>query len=226
MRTCKAGGCSAQVNGYSALCEQHKRTKARHGHPLQTGVKKSDLKPYIKEIDSYLNTVSATNAYDMMNDIWARTVAAAKAHIRATERGVTANVHELQASKAIVSLSEETDSVTIAKLLMGMGYWHEDDQRRWKYDNGFRFQTVRMLLRLNPREAAYNWSMSGITRSVYREVPPRTIAALWSIIEATKLVGYGVEIAKRKAKAMEAARQKVRTERDAILGPELTGGAA
>ncbi len=226
MRTCKAGGCSAQANGYNSLCEQHKRAKARHGHPLQIGVKKSDLKPYIKEIDNYLNTVSATNAYESINDIWARAVAAAKADIRTTELGVATNVHQLQASKAIVSLSEETDSVTIAKLLMAMGYWHEDDQRRWKYDNGFRFQTVRMLLRLNPREAAYNWSMNGMTRSVYREVPPRTMAALWSILEATKLIGYGIEIAKRKAKAMEAARQKARAERDAILGSDQTWDAA
>ncbi|NKL61895.1 hypothetical protein U8Q06_01935 [Rhizobium beringeri] len=189
-------------------------------------MKKSDLKPYLKEIERYLKTVSASNANDIIDDIWSRTVARAKAHIDGTTRGVSFNVHELQASKAIVSLSKEADSGTIGRLLMAMGFWYEDDQRRWKYDEGFRFQTVRMLLRLNPREAAYSWSVNGLARTVYREIPPRTIRALWSTVEETKLVLYGMEIARRKAKSLEAARQKARAERDAILGPEQTGGAA
>ncbi|GGE08926.1 hypothetical protein [Rhizobium anhuiense] len=226
MKTCKAGGCSTQTNGFSSYCERHKRTKARHGHPQQTGVKKSDLKQYLKEIESYLKTVSASNANDIIDDIWSRTVAKAKAHIDGTTRGVSFNVHELQAAQAIVSLSWEADSKTICCLLMAMGFWYEYDQRRWKYDEGFRFQTVRMLLRLNPREAAYKWSVNGLTRSVYREIPPRTIRALWSIIEETKLVLYGMEIARRKARALAIARQKASAERDAILGPEQTGGEA
>lgn len=225
MTNCKADGCSSQTNGFSSLCERHKRTKARHGHPHQTGVKKSDLKPYLKEIDSYLNTSSATNASDIMNEIWSRTVRKAQAQIDASKQGVPFNAHELGASRAIVSVSKEADSATVCKLLMAMGFWYERDQRHWRFDDGFRFQTVRMLLRLNPREAAYKWSANGLTRSVYREIPPRTIVALWSIISETKLIGYGVEIAKRKAKALEVARQRARTERDAILGPEQTGGA-
>ncbi|NKN13968.1 hypothetical protein [Rhizobium laguerreae] len=189
-------------------------------------MKKSDLKQYLKEIESYLKTMSASNANDIIDDIWSRTVAKAQAHIDGTSRGGSFNVHELQASKAIVSLSNEADSGTIGRLLMAMGFWYEDDQRRWKYDEGFRFQTVRMLLRLNPREAAYTWATNGLTRTVYREVPPRTIRALWAVIEETRLVLYGMEIARRKAKGLEAARQKVRAERDAILGPEQDGGAA
>ncbi|WP_412474627.1 hypothetical protein ACK83U_13280 [Rhizobium sp. WW22] len=226
MTICKAYGCTTQTNGFSSLCERHKRTKARHGHPHQAGVKKSDLKPYLKEIDIYLTTVSAANADDIMNDIWSRTVAKAQACVDGSDRGVPVNVHELQASRSILSLSKETNSRTVCRLLMAMGFWYEDDQRRWKYDEGFRFQTVRMLLRLNPREAAYKWSATGLARTVYREIPPRTIRALWSIIEDTKLTGYGVEIARRKARALEVARQKARAERDAILGPEQTGGAA
>ncbi|WP_143541039.1 hypothetical protein [Rhizobium anhuiense] len=189
-------------------------------------MKKSDLKQYLKEIESYLKTVSASNANDIMADIWERTTRRAQAHLDEATRGVPFNRHELQASKAIVSLSKEADSATIGKLLMAMGFWYEDDQRCWKYDEGFRFQTVRMLLRLNPREAAYDWSMNGITRTVYREIPPRTIRALWSNIQETKLVLYGMEIARRRAKGMEVARQKAMAERDAILGPEQTGGAA
>ncbi|AHG48015.1 hypothetical protein RLEG12_33040 [Rhizobium leguminosarum bv. trifolii CB782] len=226
MKTCKANGCFTQTNGFSSLCERHKRTKARHGHPQQTGVKKSDLKQYLKEIETYLKTVSAANANDIIDDIWSRTMARAQVHIDGATRGVSFNMHELQASKAIVSLSKEADSGTIGQLLMAMGFWYEDDQRRWKYDEGFRFQTVRMLLRLNPREAAYSWSVNGLSRTVYREIPPRTIRALWSAVEETKLVLYGMEIARRKAKGLEAARQIARAERDAILGPEQTGGAA
>lgn len=226
MKICKASGCTVQANGFSSLCERHKRTKARHGHTHQTGVKKSDLKPYLKEIESYLKIASATNANDILNDIWGRAVAAAQVYIGGPARGVPFNTHDIQAAKAVVSLSKETDSRTIGVTLMAMGFWYEDDQRRWRYDEGFRFQTVRMLLRLNPREAAYTWAMNGLTRTVYREVPPRTIRALWSVIEETKLVGYGMEIAKRSVKASEAARKKAKAERDAILGPEQTGGAA
>ncbi|MEJ1118080.1 hypothetical protein V9K92_06320 [Phyllobacterium sp. CCNWLW109] len=222
MRNCKADGCFKQTNGYSSYCERHKRTLARHGHPHQIGIKKSDLKPYIKDIETYLTTKSASNSNAILNDIWARTVRKAQDHTHGASNGVPFNGHSMNASKAIVSLSKEIDSATICKVLMAMGFWYEFNQRQWKYDEGFRFQTVRMLLRLNPREAAYEWSMHGLTRSVYREVPPKTIKAIWSIINETKLVGFGMEIAKRTEKELKARRQRFDEERTAIIGLDRT----
>jgi len=124
MKTCKAGGCSTQTNGFSSLCERHKRTKARHGHPHQTGVKKSDLKPYLKEIESYLKTVSAANAKDILNDIWGRAVATAQASIDGATRGIPLNTHDLQASKAVVSLPRDDQRGIRATIRMGLcGWW-------------------------------------------------------------------------------------------------------
>ena len=221
MRICKADGCFVQPKGYSSYCERHKRTLARHGHPHQKGIKKSELKPYIKDIETYLTTSSASNAVATLNDIWARTLRRAQNHVNSSSNGVPFNVHTMNASKAIVSLSKEVDSIVICKVLMAMGFWYEFHQRQWKHDEGFRFQTVRMLLRLNPREAAYQWSMHGMTRSVYREVPPKTIKALWSIISETKLVGFGMEIAKRKVENLHARQRLFDMERAAVLGQAL-----
>jgi hypothetical protein len=126
----------------------------------------------------------------------------------------------VRANQAILDLADQQDAMSIAETLAGMGYWHEFDRRFWRYDDGFRYQTVRMLLRLNPKEATYQWQDGNMTRSVYREVPPRTIEFLWAIIASTGLVGYGTEIARREVKASEKRSQRIQEERRALFGDE------
>lgn len=218
MRQCKADGCFKFAKGYSSWCDHHKRNLARHGHPHQTGIHKRDLRPYRKVIREYLQTITSTDPKAILEEIWNRTVNEARGLIRQYQNGRPSNTHEMQANQAILDLADQQDAMTIAETLAGMGYWHEFDRRFWRLDDGFRYQTVRMLLRLNPKEATYQWQDGNMTRSVYREVPPRTIEFLWAIIASTGLVGYGIEIARREAKASEKRSQRIQEERRALLG--------
>lgn len=215
-----------QTKGYSSYCERHKRTMARHGHPHQIGVKKADLKPYIKQVRAFLERNHPGRAQAVIQDAWDRTVQDAQRFIDRIQQGQPHSVYEREAHQAILSLAKEQHADTIGVLLIAMGYWYQDAPRFWRHDDGFRFQTVRMLLRLNPREAAYKWHNGKMERSVYRDIRPGTIRVLWGIIHSTGFIAYGMEIARRQAKAVEARRQEAMLERAAFFGDDLqTGGA-
>lgn len=210
-----------QAHGFSSYCDKHKRNLARHGHPYQIGVKKADLKPYIAEIRAFLERNHHGKAQAVISDAWGRVVKDAQRFVDRANEGRPFISYEMQAYQAVLSLSREQDAETIGVLLTAMGFWYQDDPRFWKYDEGFRFQTVRMLLRLNPREAQYHWRNGKMERSRFRETPPKTIRALWDIIYPTGFISYGVEIAKRRAKAIEAKRQMVDRERAAFFGDDV-----
>jgi hypothetical protein len=218
MRQCKADGCFKYAKGFSSWCDHHRRNLARHGHPHQQGIKKADLKPYRKVVREYLEKLTSRNPQGILEEIWKRTVDEAQSFIKYAQQGQPYNRHELQAYRAIVALAEQQDGLKVGETLIAMGYWLEFDPSFWRHDNGFRYQTVRMLLRLNPKEAAYNWHDGNMTRSVYRDVPPRTIEHLWAMVEGTGLIGYGVEMARREAKTSEIRRQRTQAEREAFFG--------
>ncbi|THF58854.1 hypothetical protein [Ollibium composti] len=226
MRTCKADGCHAQTKGYSSYCERHKRTMARHGHPHQTGVTKADLKPYIKAVRAFLERNHPGKAQTVIQGAWDRTVREARRFMDQAYQGRAQSVYDREAYQAVLSLAEEQDADTIGVLLIAMGYWYQDQPRFWRHDDGFRFQTVRMLLRLNPREAAYKWHDGKMERSVYRDVRPGTIRALWAIVHGTGFVGYGGEIAVREAAAREARQREVKRERAAFFGDDQNAEGA
>lgn len=220
MRECKANHCHMQAHGFSSYCDKHKRTLARHGHPYQIGVKKADLKPYIAEIRAFLERNHHGKAQAVMSDTWGRVVKDAQRFVERASGGRPFISYEMQAYQAVLSLSREQDAETIGVVLIAMGFWYQDDPRFWKHDEGFRFQTIRMLLRLNPREAQYQWRNGKMERSRFQETPPKTIKALWDIIYSTGFIAYGVEVAKRKAKAIEAKRQRADKERAAFFGDD------
>lgn len=226
MRECKATGCYTNANGYSSYCEKHKRNLARHGHPHQTGVKKADLKPYINEVRAFLECNHKGRAEAVISDAWGRVVQQAQRFLDRANQGRPVISYELQAYRAILSLAGEQDAMTIGVLLIAMGFWYQDNPRFWKHDEGFRFQTVRMLLRLNQREASYQWRNGKMERSRFREIPPRTIQALWGIIYPTGFIAYGVEIAKRKEAAREAKQRRIDRERAAFFGDDVTTGVS
>jgi len=221
MRECKANGCIIRAHGYSSYCDKHKRNLARHGHPYQIGIKKADLKPYIAEIRSFLESNHQGKAQVVISDAWGRVVKDAHRFVDRANQGHPFISYEMQAHRAILSLDREQNAETIGVLLIAMGFWYQDDPRFWRLDEGFRFQTIRMLLRLNPREAQYQWRNGKMERSRFRETPPKTIRALWDIVYPTGFISYGVEIAKRKSAALEAKRTRAERERAAFFGDDM-----
>lgn len=210
-----------QAHGYSSYCDKHKRNLARHGHPYQIGIKKADLKPYIGEIRAFLGSNHQGKAQAVISDAWGRVVKDAQRFVDRASQGHPFISYEMQAHRAILSLDREQNAETIGVLLIAMGFWYQDDPRFWKLDEGFRFQTIRMLLRLNPREAQYQWRNGKMERSRFRETPPKTIRALWDILYPTGFISYGVEIAKRKSAALEAKRTRAERERAAFFGDDM-----
>ncbi|GEM_PF-3218890 len=218
MRPCKQQGCGHDAKGFSSYCEYHKRNKARHGHPLQRGITKADLKPYVKEVRAFLANNHPDKAKAVLEGIWGRTVKASQRFIDMANKGSPFIGYEMEAHQAVLSLAREQDAETIGVTLIALGLWLEEDPRFWKHHDGFRYQAVRMLLRLNPREASFQWRNGKMERSSYRQVPPKTIEHLWAIIHSTGLIAYGVEIARRKEIAKEKRLARQKEERAAFFG--------
>jgi hypothetical protein len=47
---------------FSRYCNRHRENDRDHGHPLQRGVRKSELKPYVKAVERYLDERSGKRA--------------------------------------------------------------------------------------------------------------------------------------------------------------------
>ena len=47
MRHCRVPGCAASATRWGTLCSTHKSRQRRHGHPMQRGVTKAELAPYL-----------------------------------------------------------------------------------------------------------------------------------------------------------------------------------
>ena len=52
LKTCRVPGCNEITTKYAAHCTTHKAILRRHGDPLQDGVTKSQLQPYVKLVEA------------------------------------------------------------------------------------------------------------------------------------------------------------------------------
>lgn len=50
--TCHVPGCMRPTTRYGRHCNHHKTAQRRHGHPLQKGVTKEDLRPYMRFVEA------------------------------------------------------------------------------------------------------------------------------------------------------------------------------
>ena len=109
----------------------------------------------------------------------------------------------------------------VALLGMALGFFYADQPRRWASDRGFQYQAVRALRRLARGETAYTWRKDGVTiaRSSAKRCPPLVTRALWTLLEATNFVGYGMSIYREMDKLRELNRRDRIADLREILGP-------
>ena len=103
---------------------------------------------------------------------------------------------------------------------MALGYFYDDQPRRWASDRGFQYQAARMVRKLAKGETAYMWRPDGgMVRSSTKRCPPMVTRALWASISATNFIGYGVQIRGEIEKRRELNRKDTIADLREILGP-------
>ena len=134
MRPCNAAGCNKFSVGYSTLCENHRKTKARHGHPLQTAVRRHELKPYEKAIKRWLETRSSPEAWNILEDHWKALTASCGVYRERVGHGRPYQKNIRQACETILRVDAEKHHREAIIRVLAMGYLRHAQPRRFRSD--------------------------------------------------------------------------------------------
>lgn len=216
---CRVDGCFKPATKFSHLCERHRNVARVHGDPLQRGITKADLKPYLKVIRDYLQKRSGPRAEAIICRDWERVLSSSKALLERAGRGEPHNLHSRNAALILVDVNGEQGPIGIATTMMALGYFYADQPRRWASDQGFQYQAVRMLRKLAKHQTDYSWTRTGqMIRSSAKRCPQATTKALWHSIAATGFVGYGIQIQKQIEKEVRMRQKERIADLREILG--------
>lgn len=220
---CRVDGCFRTATKFSHLCERHRNVARVHGDPLQRGITKAELKPYLKAIRDYLEKRSGPRAEAIISRDWERVLSGSKTFLERAGRGEPHNLHSRNAALIVVDVNGEQRPTDIAVTLMALGYFYADQPRRWASDQGFRFQAVRMFRKLAKHQTDYSWTRTGqMIRSSAKRCPQGTTKALWQSIASTGFVGYGIQIQQQIEKERRMRQKDRIADLREILGASAT----
>lgn len=221
MRTCIIAGCGKAASGYSPLCANHAKRKARHGHPLQTAISRTELKPYEKAVRKWLSERASPDAWPILLELWNRVATEARVYNERPGHGRSFNRYILRAGETLVEIDRDNKSQEAVLRLLALGYLRHDHPRRFQDDQAFRYQTARTVRQMTDISVGVYWDNERQqAKKVHRDVSPKTLRALAKIIAETGLTGYGEEIGRADAqRSMEGYRQRPEVVRRALLGP-------
>ena len=221
---CDVSFCAYPRTAYSRLCERHREVYRNHGHPLQTGVTKTELKPYRRAVKAYLRDRGGKNASTVLRKAWLAQVQVAEEFEAAVLLGKPHNKNERTAYLLVLDIAKEHDAADVAELLMAFGYWLQFEPRRFRSQDAFQFQVVRLFRRLNG-VARYEFKPDGVTlkRTTYPRIPRKEAEAIWACsIAPLQFVEYGQLMCREVERARETKRRDTIAERAEVLGPLST----
>lgn len=214
MKQCNIAGCGKAATGYSTLCSHHRKTKARHGHPLQAALRRRELQPYEKAVRQWLDSRSGPDAWAILSDRWEAAVAKASVYCERVGHRRPFQRNLLHASTTIVRVDQEGNGRDAIVRLLALGYLHHADPRRFRSDEAFRFQVARQFRALTDVNVGVHWDhRTGKTKRVYRDTSPKTLRALWSLLSETSLLALGAQIGEADLKERT---RRVHKEADAV----------
>lgn len=218
-RTCSVTGCGKPVTGYGKYCPNHAKTKARHGHPLQRGVLRHELKPFEKVVEKWLSERSSPDALPILLDKVEGIAAEASIYCERPSHGRPFQRHKLQASDTILRVHQENKAHEVVIRMLAMGYLRHFDPRRFQSDEAFHVQLARQFRTLTDTNAGIYWDhKEGRTKKVYRDVPARTLRVLANIILETGLPHFGSQLGEADMKERSRRKHEVEEVTKALLG--------
>ena len=211
-KRCAALQCAEPVAGYSTLCESHKRTLRRHGHPLQKGVTVQELKPFQDRIAARRAKNPTNPTWELLRGRWEALTAHAKATLDAYAHGSPAISYERQTAEQLGTLRSTVPVDVVIHTALAMFLLWEQSPSRFMSDKAFNFQLARRLRGLAEANAGSHWSAKeGRIKRTYKDTPPRVLECL---AESLK-VAFGVagmrlaELEKKDVKGLKAERQQL-----------------
>jgi hypothetical protein len=213
---CSSPGCGLRTVGYSSLCRNHARTKARHGHPRQRGITLGDITPYLRVVDARRKASPNSPAWAILADRWSRLLAQSQRVVDQYLSGHAVVRHERQAAQTILTLAGEVGADKVISTVMAVYMLQEAEPRRVLTDQAFDFQLVRRVRFLASVAVASYWDhKTRKKRQVYRDFPPRAVGVMAGHLK--EAFGFAaLQFAKNEAGRVQAAEWKRQREREAL----------
>lgn len=208
---CAVPGCAKGAHrthagrGFSPFCNAHRIRAKRHGHPEQDGVKQSALKPYRQMIKRRVEKNADNQAWPLAAARWNSLVSLAEDRAGAYDRGKADNTYAVAAAREILKLAPQVSGQDVWQTVAALFLMREFEPRRFKSDDGFVFEVVRIVRNLGHVACGTTYvPTKGRTRPVYRDPSPETVRILGSIlVEAFGALGLHLAKHERKEQCRE-----------------------
>lgn len=211
MRTCRVPGCHETATGFSAHCSTHKATSRRHGDPLQEGITKAQLEPYVKIVEARIAKNASSSLWTQLDERWQALTSAAGATLSIYHNGRPGLRQEVLAAHEIKKLGDTVEPRKVIVTALAMYVMQQRQPRLFRSDTAFSTQLVRRVRGLSDVNVG-EWydSKAQRTRRVYRELPPRVVQVLAPWVASVAGV-VGIKIAELEMKEEEARQEEVNT---------------
>jgi hypothetical protein len=208
MRYCQATGCSRPVSGWAAYCNTHKARARRHGDAQQQGVTKAELKPYLQTIRRRIAKNPDNPAWKALEGRWLTLVEHAHGELATYKQGIPYVRQHRLAYDEVIKLARDVKPVDVVETVLAMYLMLEQEPRRFRSDDGFRFQLARRMRALTDVNAGtwYDHTSRRVKR-VYRDTAPKTTAYIGELL-AEVFGASGLHIARLEQARSDAKRQR------------------
>lgn len=195
VRQCAVPSCGAAAAGHSTLCERHKRTQRRHGHPEQLGITVHDLKPYRMRVAARQAKNPNNPAWSLLQQRWQTLVDSSMETTTAYQRGAVSIGYIVKAAEQVQRVAAAVSAGVVLETTLAMYLLREERPARFQSDRAFAFELARRVRGLTDCNAGTYWdAKTGKAKRVYRDLTPKVMEHLAAQLAAT-FGGAGVFIA-------------------------------
>lgn len=210
VKQCAAPSCGATTAGHSTLCERHKRTQRRHGHPEQDGVTVQELKPYRQRVTARQAKNPDSPAWPLLAQRWEVLVAAASGTVNAHLKGMAQVAYVVKAAEQVQLIGTSVQPGEVIEIVLAMFLMREERPGRFRSDRAFSFELARRVRGLTDRHAGTYWdAKAGKVKRVYKDLAPRAMDVLAGQL-AGAFGGVGLFLAGLERAEVEKARTEQR----------------
>ncbi len=168
-------GCHKPTTRWGTLCSTHRNRQRRHGHSNQTGVTKTELKPYVEIVRRRKARNQNNPLWTTLQTRWEQLVENARLVLKDYLNGKAMSRHLVMTSRELVNIHETVEFDDISSTALAMFILQTQHPMRFRDQSGFLHQLARRLRGLSDMNAGTWFDHStGKVKRVYRDLPART----------------------------------------------------
>ena len=180
-RICTVRGCGRACGPrtYSPLCQAHRVTRVRHGHPEQRAVTFYEMAPHMAAIRAVVKRNPDSEVWSILAARWERLRGLARGIVEESETGQPFHRPTQQAAVMLLAVSAVADPLKMREVMLSLYLMRQGAPYRFRDDQAFAFTLVRRFRHLAPMSLGSYWNDKlRKTSTVYREAPSRAVVVL------------------------------------------------